>query len=92
MPPVRAAQARLEEQLGRDASLVLGDTDSERYFALITQRADARGGDVGAGMTAAARWIAANLPVSSLNTVVAALRHLHHCLGGGWIYRGCSSR
>ncbi len=64
--------ARLDEQLGPYASLVLGDTDSERYFALITQQADAHGGDVGAGITAAARWIAANLPVSSLNTVVAA--------------------
>src|SRR5271170_1573973 len=64
--------ARLDEQLGPYAGLVLGDTDSERYFALITQQADAHGGDVGAGITAAARWIAANLPVSSLNTVVAA--------------------
>jgi predicted glutamine amidotransferase len=63
---------RLEEQLGAYASLVQGDTDSERYFALITQQADAHGGDVGAGITAAASWIAANLPVSSLNTIVAA--------------------
>jgi predicted glutamine amidotransferase len=64
--------ARLDDQLGPYGSLVLGDTDSERYFALITQQADAHGGDVGAGVTAAARWIAANLPVSSLNAVVAA--------------------
>jgi predicted glutamine amidotransferase len=63
--------ARLDEQLGPYASLVAGDTDSERYFALITQQADAHGGDVGAGIAAAARWIAANLPVSALNTVVA---------------------
>ena len=62
---------RLEEQLGAYASLVQGDTDSERYFALITQQADAHGGDVGAGITAAASWIAANLPLSSLNTIVA---------------------
>jgi predicted glutamine amidotransferase len=62
---------RLDDQLGQYASLVLGDTDSERYFALITQQADAHGGDVAAGITAAARWIAANLPVSSLNAVVA---------------------
>jgi glutamine phosphoribosylpyrophosphate amidotransferase len=41
--------ARLDEQLGPYASLVLGDTDSERYFALITQQSDAHGGDVGAG-------------------------------------------
>ena len=64
--------AQLDAQLGSYASLVLGDTDSERYFALITQQADAHGGDVGAGIAAAARWIAARLPVSSLNTIVIA--------------------
>ena len=64
--------ARLDEQLGSYRSLVQGDTDSERYFALITQQTDAHGGDVAAGIAAAARWIAANLPLSSLNTVVAA--------------------
>src|SRR6516164_8586906 len=63
---------RLDEQLGSYASLVLGDTDSERYFALITQQTEAHGGDVRAGITAAAGWIAAHLPVSSLNTVVTA--------------------
>jgi len=63
---------RLDAQLGSHAGLVLGDTDSERYFALIIQQADAHGGDVAAGITAAARWIAAHLPVSSLNTVVTA--------------------
>jgi predicted glutamine amidotransferase len=63
---------RLEEQLGSYASLVLGDTDSERYFALITQQTDAHGGDVGAGITAAASWIAEHLPVSSLNAIVTA--------------------
>jgi predicted glutamine amidotransferase len=63
---------RLEEQLGSYNSLVLGDTDSERYFALITQQTRAHGGDVGAGITAAASWIAAHLPVSSLNAIVAA--------------------
>jgi predicted glutamine amidotransferase len=63
---------QLEARLGSYASLVLGDTDSERYFALITQQIDEHGGDVAAGITAAAAWIAANLPVSSLNTIVAA--------------------
>ena len=67
---------RLEEQLGRYRDLVRGDTDSERYFALITQQIDAHGGDVAAGITAAARWIGARLPVSSLNTVVAAAGEL----------------
>jgi glutamine amidotransferase len=63
---------RLAEQLGSYRDLVLGETDSEHYFALITQQIDAHGGDVGAGIAAAAGWIAARLPVSSLNTVVAA--------------------
>jgi glutamine amidotransferase len=63
---------RLEEQLGSYASLVLGDTDSERYFALITQQTDEHGGDVGAGIAAAASWIAERLPVSSLNAIVTA--------------------
>jgi predicted glutamine amidotransferase len=63
---------RLAEQLGRYRDLVLGETDSEHYFALITQQIDAHGGDVGAGIAAAAGWIAARLPVSSLNTVIAA--------------------
>jgi glutamine amidotransferase len=64
--------SELDKQLGRYASLVLGDTDSERYFALITQETDAHGGDVGAGITAAASWIAERLPVSALNTIIAA--------------------
>jgi predicted glutamine amidotransferase len=63
---------RLAGQLGSYRDLVLGETDSEHYFALITQQIDAHGGDVGAGIAAAAGWIAARLPVSSLNTVVAA--------------------
>lgn len=62
--------ARLEAQLGTYRALASGDTDSERYFALITQQID-RLGDVGAGIVAAARWIGANLPVTSLNAVVA---------------------
>ena len=64
--------ARLEAELGPYGDLVLGDTDSERYFALITKETDAHGGDVGAGIAAAARWIGRHLPVSALNTIVAA--------------------
>jgi len=63
--------SQLDKELGSYASLVLGDTDSERYFALITKETDAHGGDVGAGITAAACWIAERLPVSALNTIVA---------------------
>ncbi len=64
--------AQLEAELGSYARLVLGDTDSERYFALITKETDTHGGDVGAGMVAAASWIAERLPVSALNAIVAA--------------------
>ena len=64
--------AQLDAELGPYADLVLGDTDSERYFALITKKADARGGDVGAGIAAAAGWIARHLPVSALNVIVTA--------------------
>jgi len=68
--------AQLDAQLGRYRELVRGETDSERYFALITQQTDACGGDVAAGIAAAARWIAARLPVSSLNTVVTTADEL----------------
>jgi len=67
---------RLEEQLGNYREMVQGDTDSERYFALITQQIDAHGGDVGAGIAAAATWIGERLPVSSLNTIVATAGEL----------------
>jgi glutamine amidotransferase len=63
--------AQLEAELDSHVRLVLGDTDSERYFALITKETDAHGGDVGAGITAAASWIAERLPVSALNAIVA---------------------
>ncbi len=68
--------ASLDKQLGSYRQLVQGDTDSERYFALITQQTDACGGDTGAGIAAAARWIGARLPVSSLNVVVIAAGEL----------------
>jgi hypothetical protein len=51
--------------------LVQGDTDSERFFALITSEIEASDGDVGSGLAAAARWVAAELPIYSLNCVLA---------------------
>ena len=63
---------QLDAELGPYGRLVLGETDSERYFALITKETDAHGDDVAAGIAAAAAWIGARLPVSSLNVVVAA--------------------
>jgi predicted glutamine amidotransferase len=60
---------RLEDELGDARSLVQGETDSERFFALIT-REIAASGDVGEGITAAARWVAENLPILSINCVL----------------------
>jgi predicted glutamine amidotransferase len=59
----------LEHELGSAMSLVGGDTDSERWFALVTREID-RAGDVAEGIASAARWVAANLPVLSLNFVL----------------------
>ena len=59
----------IEAQLGDDMALVRGDTDSERYFALITRETRRAGGDLGAGIRAAVRWIAENVPLYSLNFV-----------------------
>ncbi|MCQ4081717.1 class II glutamine amidotransferase [Streptomyces sp. RB6PN25] len=61
---------RLDAHLGADLSLVGGDTDSERFFALITREAESNGGDVGAAIESAARWIAGHLPVYALNLVL----------------------
>jgi glutamine amidotransferase len=65
---------RLEAQLGDYRRLVRGDTDSERFFALVTKETDAHGGDPAAGLVAAARWAAAELPLFALNCILAAGR------------------
>jgi predicted glutamine amidotransferase len=62
----------LEAHLGDDRRLVKGDTDSERFFALITREIAAREGNVGAGIQAACAWIAANLPLFAINFVLAS--------------------
>ncbi|GAA3075724.1 hypothetical protein GCM10020000_71260 [Streptomyces olivoverticillatus] len=61
---------RLEARLGPDRASVEGDTDSERFFALVTRETRAHGGDITAGIEHAAQWIARNLPVYSLNLVL----------------------
>lgn len=60
----------LEAELGDHRDLVAGDTDSERFFALITKHADRNGGDIGDAITTAARWVADNLPVYAINLVL----------------------
>lgn len=59
----------LEAKLGNARSLVRGDTDSERFFALITKETE-RDGDIGAAIARAAGWIAEHLPVFALNLVL----------------------
>jgi predicted glutamine amidotransferase len=60
----------LESHLGRDMRFVGGETDSERYFALVAKEIRTRG-SIGPGISAAVNWIAENLHVSSLNFVLA---------------------
>lgn len=60
----------LDAHLGEDLALVHGETDSERFFALITREIRAAGGDVAAGIRNAAGWIARNLPVYALNLLL----------------------
>jgi len=59
----------LDAELGDARKLVKGETDSERYFALITKEIE-RTGDVEKGISAATEWIADNLPVFALNFVL----------------------
>jgi glutamine amidotransferase len=66
----------LEDHLGSDRALVRGDTDSERFFALITRETRLADGDLHAGITAAVRWIAEHLPMFSLNLVLATADEL----------------
>jgi predicted glutamine amidotransferase len=60
---------RLEQELGDAMSLVTGQTDSERLFALITRETE-RTGDVGEGIASAGRWVAENLPLFAINLVL----------------------
>ncbi|MFJ4026636.1 class II glutamine amidotransferase [Paenarthrobacter sp. NPDC089989] len=50
--------------------LVQGQTDSERFFALITAEVRRTGGDVAAGIARAVSWTAAEVPVFSLNFIL----------------------
>lgn len=61
---------RLDAELGEYRGLVKGDTDSERFFALVTKEIDACGGDVTEGLARAASWVAAHLPLFALNVIV----------------------
>jgi predicted glutamine amidotransferase len=73
---------RIDERLAAlDASsLVCGETDSERFFALITAETRARGGILRDGIAAAVDWTREHLPILSLNFVLVTPTEL-------WAYR-----
>jgi predicted glutamine amidotransferase len=52
------------------ADLVLGQTDSERVFALITASIRRRDGDVTAGLVDAMSWLADNVPIYAVNVLL----------------------
>ncbi|RAY15616.1 class II glutamine amidotransferase [Actinomadura craniellae] len=60
----------LDAELGPARSRVQGETDSERFFTLVSRETEARGGDVAAGIEHAARWVARNLPLYALNLII----------------------
>jgi glutamine amidotransferase len=66
----------LDKELGEYLDLVAGETDSERFFALITKHIDRHEGDVTAGITGAARWAAVHLPIFALNVILATASDL----------------
>jgi predicted glutamine amidotransferase len=59
----------LERELGDYMRMVQGETDSERFFALITREVE-RCGDVQQGIRSAVGWVAQNLPVFALNFIL----------------------
>ncbi len=67
-------ETRLVELGARE--LLHGDTDSERVFALVTGETRRARGDLTAGLTAAVRWIAANVPIYALNLVIISADEL----------------
>jgi predicted glutamine amidotransferase len=67
---------RIEERLGSNRAMVMGETDSERFFALITLAIREAGGGVRAGITAAVREVVEEYELYSLNFVLGELGHI----------------
>jgi predicted glutamine amidotransferase len=61
----------LDARLDDYRELVQGETDSEHLFALITKEIDAHDGDVTEGIAATVGWVARELPLYSVNFVLA---------------------
>lgn len=67
---------RLERRLGDELAMVSGDTDSERFFTLVTVCIREAGGDVRAGIVAAVRELAVEYELYSINFLMASVGHL----------------
>jgi predicted glutamine amidotransferase len=67
---------RIEARLGSNRAMVMGDTDSERFFALVTLSIREVGGDVRAGIKAAVHEMVAEYELYSLNFVLGELGHI----------------
>jgi predicted glutamine amidotransferase len=67
---------QIEARLGSNRAMVMGDTDSERLFALVTLHIREAEGDVRAGLTAAVREVVAEFELYSINFVLAELGHV----------------
>lgn len=67
---------KIEARLGSNRAMVMGETDSERFFALITIAIREAGGDVRAGITAAVREVVEEFELYSLNFLLGELGHI----------------
>jgi len=66
----------LDRRLGSDRGLVGGETDSERFFALMTLAIREHEGDVRAGIIATTTMLAREITLYSLNFLLATSGHL----------------
>jgi glutamine amidotransferase len=66
----------LDRRLGANRALVRGQTDSERFFALMTVAIREHDGDVRAGIIATATMLARDITLYSLNFLLATAGHL----------------
>ncbi len=67
---------KIEERLGSNRAMVMGETDSERFFALITLAIREAGGDVRAGIKAAVGEVVERYELYSLNFVLGEMGHI----------------
>lgn len=67
---------KVDARLRQFRRRAVGRTDSERFALLIAVETQRHDGDVGAGIAAAAQWLASNVPLYSLNTIVITAGNL----------------